>query len=126
MSQSLPSRNTWSVSNYLSLKLSDDGQLPNGSENAYSSHQFGVHLANSGSGNRDEEIDRTDEFIVDRAKPRQHLAFGAGIHRCVGDRLTEQQIGILKGILQRDLRFEIMGQRNVCARISFAGLASCR
>ena len=31
------------------------------------------------SGNRDEEkIDRADEFIVDRPKPRQHLSFGAG------------------------------------------------
>ena len=63
------------------------------------------------SGNRDEDkIDRADRFIVDRAKPRQHLAFGAGIHRCVGDRLAEQQIRILwEEILQRDLRFEIMG-----------------
>ena len=63
------------------------------------------------SGNRDEEkIERADEFIVDRAKPRQHLAFGAGIHRCVGDRLAEQQIRILwEEILQRDLRFEITG-----------------
>ena len=57
------------------------------------------------SGNRDEDkIERADEFIVDRAKPRQHLAFGAGIHRCVGDRLAEQQIRILwEEILQRDL-----------------------
>jgi hypothetical protein len=32
------------------------------------------------SGNRDEEkIERADEFIVDRLKPRQHLSFGAGI-----------------------------------------------
>jgi len=63
------------------------------------------------SGNRDEEkIDRADEFIVDRAKPRQHLAFGAGIHRCVGDRLAEQQIRILwEEVLARDLRFEIIG-----------------
>ena len=63
------------------------------------------------SGNRDEgKIDRADEFIVDRAKPRQHLSFGAGIHRCVGDRLAEQQIRILwEEILNRDLRFEIMG-----------------
>jgi cytochrome P450 len=63
------------------------------------------------SGNRDEsKIDRADEFIIDRAKPRQHLAFGAGIHRCVGDRLAEQQIRILwEEILNRDLRFEIMG-----------------
>ena len=63
------------------------------------------------SGNRDEsKIDRADEFIIDRAKPRQHLAFGAGIHRCVGDRLAEQQIRILwEEILNRDLRFEITG-----------------
>ena len=63
------------------------------------------------SGNRDEEkIDRADRFIIDRAKPRQHLSFGAGIHRCVGDRLAEQQIRILwEEILQRELRFEIMG-----------------
>jgi cytochrome P450 len=62
------------------------------------------------SGNRDEsKIDRADAFVIDRAKPRQHLAFGAGIHRCVGDRLAEQQLKILwEEILQRDLRFEIM------------------
>jgi cytochrome P450 len=70
------------------------------------------------SGNRDEDkIDRADEFIVDRAKPRAHLAFGAGIHRCVGDRLAEQQIRILwEEVLQRDLRFEIMGPpQRVCS-----------
>jgi cytochrome P450 len=63
------------------------------------------------SGNRDEEkIDRADQFIIDRAKPRQHLSFGAGIHRCVGDRLAEQQLRILwEEILQRNLRFEIVG-----------------
>ncbi|NEU95742.1 cytochrome P450 [Bradyrhizobium uaiense] len=63
------------------------------------------------SGNRDEDkIERADEFIIDRAKPRQHLAFGAGIHRCVGDRLAEQQLRILwEEVLARDLRFELMG-----------------
>ena len=63
------------------------------------------------SGNRDEDkIDRADEFIVDRARPRQHLSFGAGIHRCVGDRLAEQQLRIFwEEILARDFRFEIMG-----------------
>jgi cytochrome P450 len=62
------------------------------------------------SGNRDEEkIDRADQFIIDRAKPRQHLSFGAGIHRCVGDRLAEQQLRILwEEILQRNFRFEIV------------------
>jgi cytochrome P450 len=63
------------------------------------------------SGNRDEsKIERADEFIVDRAKVRQHLSFGAGIHRCVGDRLAEQQLRILwEEILRRDLRFEVAG-----------------
>ena len=50
------------------------------------------------------------KFIVDREKPRQHLSFGAGIHRCVGDRLAEQQLRILfEEILARGLRFEIAG-----------------
>jgi cytochrome P450 len=63
------------------------------------------------SGNRDEDkIERADEFIIDRPKVRQHLAFGAGIHRCVGDRLAEQQLRILwEEVLQRGLRFEVVG-----------------
>ncbi|MDE2488285.1 MAG: cytochrome P450, partial [Alphaproteobacteria bacterium] len=41
------------------------------------------------SGNRDETaIERPDEFIIDRERPRQHCAFGFGIHRCVGNRLA--------------------------------------
>ena len=63
------------------------------------------------SGNHDEgAIPDADRFIVDRDKPRRHLAFGAGIHRCVGDRLAEQQLRILwEEILRRDLRIEVMG-----------------
>jgi cytochrome P450 len=48
------------------------------------------------SGNRDAEvIDEPDRFIIDRARPRQHLSFGFGIHRCVGNRLAELQLTIL-------------------------------
>ena len=63
------------------------------------------------SGNRDESaIDNPDAFIVDRAKPRQHLSYGAGIHRCVGDRLADLQLRILwEEILARDLAIEVMG-----------------
>jgi hypothetical protein len=63
------------------------------------------------SGNRDETaIENPDSFVIDRAKPRRHLSFGAGIHRCVGDRLAEQQLQILwEEILARDLRIEVMG-----------------
>ena len=48
------------------------------------------------SGNRDEEsIDDPNAFIIDRARPRHHLSFGFGVHRCVGNRLAEMQLIIL-------------------------------
>jgi cytochrome P450 len=62
------------------------------------------------SGNRDETaIDEPERFLVGRPKARQHLAFGAGIHRCVGDRLAEMQIRILwEELLMRDLEIEVV------------------
>ena len=62
------------------------------------------------SGNRDEEsIDRPDEFIIDRARPRHHLSFGFGVHRCVGNRLAEMQLIILwEEILKRFPKIELM------------------
>jgi cytochrome P450 len=64
------------------------------------------------SGNRDETaIDQPEQFIIDRARPRQHLAFGFGIHRCVGNRLAEMQLKILwEEILRQDLRIEVLGE----------------
>jgi len=55
------------------------------------------------SGNRDEEaIENPKDFIIDRARPRQHLSFGFGIHRCVGNRLAEMQLRVLwEEILKR-------------------------
>ncbi|MDR3508863.1 MAG: cytochrome P450, partial [Caulobacteraceae bacterium] len=48
------------------------------------------------SGNRDSEvIENADSFIIDRERPRQHLSFGFGIHRCVGNRLAEMQLRIV-------------------------------
>ncbi len=48
------------------------------------------------SGNRDAEaIGNADEFIIDRPRPRHHLSFGFGVHRCVGNRLAEMQLSIL-------------------------------
>ena len=48
------------------------------------------------SANRDEEaIETPEQFIIDRRRPRQHLAFGFGIHRCLGNRLAEMQIRVL-------------------------------
>jgi cytochrome P450 len=64
------------------------------------------------SGNRDEEaIDRPNEFIIDRERPRQHLSFGFGIHRCVGNRLAEMQLRVLwEEILKRFQKVEIVGE----------------
>ena len=64
------------------------------------------------SGNRDEEaIEEPDRFIIDRARPRQHLSFGFGIHRCVGKNLAEMQLKILwEEILERLPRIEVVGQ----------------
>ena len=62
------------------------------------------------SGNRDEEgIERANEFLIDRARPRQHLSFGFGIHRCVGNRLAELQLTILwEEILKRFPKIEVL------------------
>jgi cytochrome P450 len=62
------------------------------------------------SGNRDEDmIERADEVIVDRKRPREHMSFGFGIHRCLGNRLAELQLRILwEEILRRDLRIELV------------------
>jgi cytochrome P450 len=55
------------------------------------------------SGNRDEEvIDEPYAYRIDRPHPRQHLSFGFGIHRCVGNRLAELQLTIIwEEILRR-------------------------
>ena len=48
------------------------------------------------SGNRDELIfDDPHAFRIDRKNARQHISFGFGIHRCVGNRLAELQLRIL-------------------------------
>ena len=64
------------------------------------------------SGNRDETaIENPEAFIIDRERPRQHLSFGFGIHRCVGNRLAELQLKIVwEEILKRFQRIEVVGE----------------
>ena len=62
------------------------------------------------SANRDEDaIENPNSFIIDRPRPREHMSFGFGIHRCLGNRLAELQLRILwEEILKRDLQIEVL------------------
>jgi cytochrome P450 len=64
------------------------------------------------SGNRDPDaVEDPDSFIIDRPRPRQHLSFGFGIHRCVGNRLAELQLRILwEEIVKRYPVIEVVGE----------------
>jgi cytochrome P450 len=64
------------------------------------------------SGNRDEEaIERANEFIIDRDRSRHHVAFGFGIHRCMGNRVAEMQLRILwEEIMRRFPRIDVVGE----------------
>jgi len=63
------------------------------------------------SGNRDEEvIERPNDYWIERPRVRQHLSFGFGIHRCVGNRLAELQLKIIwEEILARFPKIEVVG-----------------
>jgi cytochrome P450 len=64
------------------------------------------------SGNRDETVIKdANRFIIDRANPRQHLSFGFGIHRCIGNRLGEMQLRVIwEEILKRFKKVEVVGE----------------
>ncbi|MBV9044816.1 MAG: cytochrome P450 [Alphaproteobacteria bacterium] len=64
------------------------------------------------SGNRDESvIENPNAYIIDRERPRQHISFGYGIHRCVGNRLAEMQLRVIwEEILKRFPRIEVVGE----------------
>jgi len=64
------------------------------------------------SGNRDERAtEQANRFIIDRARPRAHAAFGFGIHRCLGQRLAEMQLRVVwEEILRRFPVIEVVGE----------------
>ncbi len=63
------------------------------------------------SGNRDESVfEDADRLDIDRANARQHLSFGYGVHRCMGNRVAELQLRILwEEMLDRYSRIEVTG-----------------
>ena len=64
------------------------------------------------SGNRDEDVfDDPEVLKVDRPNARHHVAFGYGIHRCMGNRLAEMQLRVLwEELLPRFKRIEVVGE----------------
>ncbi len=64
------------------------------------------------SANRDEtKFERPNDFWIERPKVRQHLSFGFGIHRCVGNRLAELQLKILwEELLARFSHVEVVAE----------------
>ena len=64
------------------------------------------------SANRDESVfPDGDRIIVDRENARRHLAFGYGIHRCVGARVAELQLTTLISEMQkRRLRVNVLDE----------------
>ncbi|WP_374532304.1 cytochrome P450 [Phenylobacterium sp.] len=64
------------------------------------------------SGNRDEDVvENPNAYIIDRERPRHHLSFGFGVHRCVGNRVAEMQLTIIwEEILKRFPRIEVVGE----------------
>lgn len=65
------------------------------------------------SANRDRSVfgEDADKIVVDRANARRHLAFGHGIHRCVGARLAEMQIAILlEEMAKRRMRVNVLAE----------------
>ena len=64
------------------------------------------------SGNHDEDVfEDADRLIIDRPNARAHVAFGFGIHRCMGNRLAEMQLRILwEEILKRFHTVELVDE----------------
>lgn len=64
------------------------------------------------SANRDEAVfDAPDEFRLDRANVRDHLAFGRGPHRCAGMAMARMEFRIaLRELLARTRSIELAGE----------------
>ena len=64
------------------------------------------------SGNRDASVfENAERLQIDRKNARQHVSFGFGIHRCMGNRLGEMQLRIVwEEILKRFSKVEVMDE----------------
>jgi cytochrome P450 len=99
--------------------------------NATCDHEIGGKTIRAGdrvvmwyvSGNRDERmIAEPYRYLIDRERPRMHVAFGFGVHRCVGNRLAELQLTIIwEEILKRFPEVIVTGEPQRTYSIRFKG-----
>ncbi|MBY0279032.1 cytochrome P450 [Candidatus Binatia bacterium] len=63
------------------------------------------------SANRDEDVfANPNAFLIDRENAREHLAFGRGVHFCMGSRIAEMQLRVLwEEVLARFRHVEVVG-----------------
>lgn len=75
------------------------------------------------SANRDEEVfDRPDEFDITRS-PNKHLAFGFGVHYCLGAMLARMEIkAILTELIPRLRTIELAGEPSLMKTTFVGGL----
>lgn len=71
-------------------------------------------VINYASANRDErEFERAGEFDLTRENARRHLAFGFGIHHCMGAPLARRELlHSFKAFVERIDDFELVGDNN--------------
>lgn len=64
------------------------------------------------SGNRDESVFKdAEKLIIDRKNAREQIAFGFGVHTCMGSRFAEMQLRILwEEIMKRFDFIEVVGE----------------
>lgn len=68
---------------------------------------------------------QAERLIIDRPNARRHLAFGFGIHRCVGARLAELQLQILfEEMIARRMTVEVVGDPTYVAQCFVHGYRS--
>ncbi len=78
------------------------------------------------SGNRDETVfPDADRLMIDRPNARQHVSFGFGVHRCMGNRLAEMQLRVLwEEIMKRFHTVEVVGDVERLSNNFIRGIAS--
>ena len=85
--------------------------IPNSAASSIRSRRQGADVVHLRQSRRRPPSTRPNAFIIDRPNARHHLAFGFGIHRCMGNRLAEMQLRVVwEEIMKRFRLIEVVGE----------------